>query len=56
MDWQFYVALVVAIPLILFPAAFIWYLNVSGIYRVLKNTLTRKSSRPEQRREQRNQR
>ena len=25
------VALIVAIPVILFPAAFIWYLNIGGI-------------------------
>jgi hypothetical protein len=36
MEWQMVVALVVAIPLILFPAAFIWYLNVDGIYAAIK--------------------
>ena len=32
MEWQFIVALVVAIPIILFPVAFIWYLNIKGMY------------------------
>jgi hypothetical protein len=31
MEWQFIVAMAVAIPLILFPAAFIWYLNIGGL-------------------------
>jgi hypothetical protein len=31
MEWQFVVALAVAVPVILFPAAFIWYLNIGGI-------------------------
>ncbi len=45
MDWQFFVALVIVILLILFPAAVAWYLDTSGVYRVLKNTLMRKASR-----------
>jgi len=32
MEWQFIVALVIAIPIILFPAAFIWYLNLGWIF------------------------
>ena len=32
----FIVALVVAIPIILFPAAFIWYMNIGGIVAALK--------------------
>jgi hypothetical protein len=36
MEWQFVVALVVAIPVILFPAAFIWYLNIGGIAAALR--------------------
>lgn len=33
----FVVALVIAIPIILFPAAFIWYINIGGIYQAVKN-------------------
>lgn len=33
MEWQFVVALAVAIPVILFPAAFIWYLNIGGMIK-----------------------
>lgn len=38
MQWEFIVALVIAIPIILSPAAFVWYLNVSGLYRVICDT------------------
>ena len=31
MQTELIVALVVAIPVILFPAAFVWYLNIGGI-------------------------
>lgn len=30
------VALVLAIPVILFPAAFIWYINIGGIVQAVK--------------------
>ncbi|MCK4274421.1 MAG: hypothetical protein KAW90_05965 [Dehalococcoidales bacterium] len=36
MQWELIVALVVAIPVILFPAAFIWYLNVGGIVHAIR--------------------
>ena len=42
MEWQFIVALVIAIPIILFPAAFIWYLNVGGIYVAIKEARARR--------------
>ena len=36
MQWEFIVALIVAIPVILFPAAFIWYLNLGGLVKVMQ--------------------
>jgi len=36
MEWQTVVALVLAIPVILVPVAFIWYFNVRGIHAVRK--------------------
>ena len=36
MQWELVVALVVAIPVILFPAAYVWYLNIGGIYAAIK--------------------
>jgi hypothetical protein len=42
MEWQFIVALVIAIPIILFPAAFVWYLNIGGIYAAIKESRVRR--------------
>ena len=36
MQWEFVVALVVAVPVILFPVVFVWYLNIGGIYAAIK--------------------
>ena len=36
MQWQLIVALVVAIPVILFPVAFVWYLNIGGIVQAVR--------------------
>ena len=36
MEWQVVVALVVAIPVIVFPAAFVWYLNIGGIVHAVR--------------------
>ncbi len=47
MEWQFIVALVVAIPVILFPVAFLWYLNVGGLYTAVQEARKRKAARRE---------
>ena len=44
MQWEFIVALVIAIPIILFPAAFVWYLNIGGIYAIIKEALKRRAA------------
>ncbi|MCK4724078.1 MAG: hypothetical protein KAT75_12275 [Dehalococcoidia bacterium] len=36
MEWQLIVALAIVIPIILFPAALVWYLNIGGIYAAIK--------------------
>jgi len=41
MQWELIVALVIAIPIILFPAAFVWYLNIGGIYAAIKDARAR---------------
>ena len=43
MQWEFVVALVIAIPIILFPAAFVWYLNFGGIYVAIKEARARRA-------------
>lgn len=44
MQWEFIVALVIAIPIILFPAAFVWYLNIGGIYAAVKDARERRAA------------
>ena len=51
MQWELIVALVVAIPIILFPAAFIWFLNISGIITVWKESQAREKRRAKARKE-----
>ena len=36
MQWEFVVAVVVAIPIILFPVAFVWYLNIGGLIQAVR--------------------
>lgn len=42
MTWQFIVVLVLAIPVILFPIALIWFLDIDGIVRWVKRSRKRK--------------
>ena len=42
MEWQLVVALIIAIPVILFPAAFVWYLNLGGLYAAVKEARAKK--------------
>jgi hypothetical protein len=44
MEWQIIVALVVAIPIILLPVAFVWYLNMGGIYVAIKEARARRAA------------
>jgi len=45
MEWQIIVALVIAIPIILFPVALIWYINIGGIYLAIKEARVRRAAR-----------
>ncbi len=47
MQWEFILALVIAIPVILFPVAFVWFLNIGGIYSALKEVRARRVAREE---------
>lgn len=44
MEWEFILALIIAIPIILFPAAFVWYTNIGGLYTVLKNAWKKRAA------------
>jgi len=43
MEWQVILVLIVAIPVILFPAAFVWYMNFGGIYAAIKQRRKRRA-------------
>ena len=43
MEWQIVVALVIAIPIILLPVAFVWFLNLGGIYAAIKEARARRA-------------
>ncbi|OGO00345.1 MAG: hypothetical protein A2Y59_01935 [Chloroflexi bacterium RBG_13_52_14] len=47
MEWYFILAIVLGIPIILFPIALVWYLNVSGLYQVLRDVRQRQRRRAE---------
>jgi len=42
MEWPVVVVLVVILPVVLFPAAFVWYLNVGGVYAAVKEARKRR--------------
>jgi hypothetical protein len=45
MEWQIVIAVLIAIPVILFPIAAIWYSNVGGIFTVFKEAKARRALR-----------
>jgi len=48
MQWEFIVALVLAIPVIVFPV-FLWYLDISGRYAAIGEARKRRLARREER-------
>lgn len=51
MQTELIIALAVGIPVILFPVAFVWFLNISGILTVWKESRARAKRRARARRE-----
>ena len=51
MDLTVIIALIVVIPLVLLPVAFVWYLNVSGLYRVISDSRQRAKKQARARRQ-----
>jgi hypothetical protein len=45
MEWQVIVVLIIAIPVILFPVALIWFINVGGIVAAVKESRARRAAR-----------
>jgi len=51
MEWWVILLLVLAVPVILIPVVLIWYINVSGIYTVIRETQRRRAERSKRVRE-----
>ncbi|HUT68986.1 MAG TPA: hypothetical protein VMW86_10635 [Dehalococcoidales bacterium] len=45
------IAIVIAVPVIIFPAAFIWFINVTGLWTVWKESRARERKRAKARKE-----
>jgi hypothetical protein len=45
MEWYYILAIVLGIPIVLFPVGLVWYLNVSGLYRVIRDSRQRQRRR-----------
>ncbi len=45
MNWEIIIVLVIAVPVILFPAAFVWYLNGEGVIKAIRETRAKKLAR-----------
>jgi hypothetical protein len=45
MQWELVVILVIAIPVILFPAAYVWYINIGGLAVLIKEARAKRAAR-----------
>ena len=45
MQWELVVILVIAIPVILFPAAYVWYINIGGLVLLVKEAREKRATR-----------
>ena len=45
MQWELVVILVIAIPVILFPAAYVWYINIGGLALLFKEAREKRAIR-----------
>lgn len=45
MQWEFIAVLILAVPIVLLPVAYIWYLNVGGLYEAVRSALSRRAAR-----------
>jgi len=44
MEWQFMVMLIVMVPVVLLPVAFVWYLNLGGVWAAMRRARKEKAS------------
>jgi len=45
MQWELVIALVIAVPIILFPAAYVWYINIGGVYSAIRKARAKRLAR-----------
>jgi hypothetical protein len=45
MSTEVIIAIVIAVPVILFPVAFIWFINITGLWTVWKENRARERKR-----------
>lgn len=45
MEWYIIVILVISIPVILFPAAYVWYINIGGLFTMYKDAREKRAVR-----------
>jgi len=45
MHWDLMIALIIAIPVMLLPVTYFWYLDIGGIYTNLKAVIARRLER-----------
>jgi hypothetical protein len=44
MEGQVVLGLAIAIPIVLFPAAFVWYLNLGGVFQAAREARARRTT------------
>jgi hypothetical protein len=45
MHWEILIALIIAVPVILFPAAYLWYMDIGGLFTSYKEARARRAGR-----------
>jgi hypothetical protein len=48
MEWYIILILVISIPIILFPAAYVWYINIGGLITMYKEAREKRAVRGDQ--------
>jgi hypothetical protein len=44
MEWELIVALVIMVPVILLPVAFVWYLNIGGAMAAIREARAKRAA------------
>ena len=47
MEWQIILIAVLTLPIVIIPVAFVWYLNVGGVFTTIKEARKRRATRDE---------